>query len=53
MKKLLLKLSVFFIDLGKIIEPNYWKCTHCKNIKFKEEEIYCWKCNKGLMIYKG
>lgn len=44
--KLLLKL----ID---IIEPKYWRCSHCRILKLKEEEVICWKCGLGEMIYKG
>ena len=33
--------------------PTYYVCDHCYNIKFKEEEIICWKCGLGEMIYKG
>lgn len=31
----------------------YWKCDYCGAIKFKEEEILCWKCGIGEMIYRG
>ena len=53
MKILLIKLGWWIRNLGKKIQPNYWKCMHCSFIKFKEEEIICWKCGLGDMIFKG
>ena len=35
------------------IMPNYWVCTHCGCVKYKEEEVTCWQCGIGEMIYKG
>ena len=29
-----------------------WKCTICGCIKHKEEEVICWNCGKGEMIYQ-
>lgn len=40
----------FFIEK---ITPDYWICYICGDIKFKEEELYCWNCGIGEMIYKG
>jgi rubrerythrin len=38
------------IDWGKKVIPK-WVCSNCGYIKNKEEEIVCWKCGKGDMIY--
>ena len=35
------------------IMPKYWCCIHCGNIKYKAEEVSCWKCGIGEMVYKG
>lgn len=51
--RLLIKVGWAFRDLGKNIQPNYWKCCNCGYIKFKEEEVGCWNCKYGEMIYKG
>jgi len=51
--RLLIKVGWIFINLGKSIQPNYWKCCNCGCIKFKEEEIGCWNCKFGEMNYKG
>jgi len=37
---------------GYKILPHYWKCINCKYIVWKEEEIICWKCGIGEMLYK-
>lgn len=30
---------------------DYYECTHCGHKQKKEEEIMCWKCGLGEMIY--
>ena len=30
-----------------------WQCNHCGHVVEKEEEVTCWKCGKGEMIYQG
>jgi hypothetical protein len=30
-----------------------WECTHCGQTKNKEEEVYCWNCGIGEMVYRG
>lgn len=30
-----------------------FECDNCGDIKFKEEEVKCWKCGKGDMVFKG
>lgn len=39
--------------LGKRICGNYWRCCHCGKMKFREEEILCWGCGIGKMLYQG
>ena len=34
-------------------EGEVWECDNCGIIKDKEEEVRCWECGKGEMIYKG
>lgn len=46
MKTLLIKFGRLIRGLGKSIQPDYWVCSHCGCIKFKEEEIVCWKCGE-------
>lgn len=30
-----------------------WECDNCGHVKLHEEEITCWKCGKGEMIFRG
>lgn len=30
----------------------FWICNYCGYVRHKEEEVMCWKCGKGEMIYK-
>jgi ribosomal protein L37E len=39
--------------LGEWIQGDYWICTHCGALRFHEEEVGCWKCGLGEMIYRG
>jgi hypothetical protein len=34
------------------LAPDYWQCTNCMHIWHREEEVICWKCGIGEMIYK-
>lgn len=34
-------------------EVEIWQCDHCGNIKYQEEEVLCWECGKGEMIFHG
>ena len=34
-----------------MFKSNIWKCTNCGIIKHKEEEVLCWSCGIGEMIY--
>ena len=52
-KEFSIRLGMFFRVLGKEIQPDYWICTHCGNIEYREREVRCWKCGIGEMIYKG
>ena len=52
-KEFSIRLGMFFRVLGKEIQPDYWICTHCGNIEYREREVICWKCGMGEMIYKG
>jgi hypothetical protein len=51
-RKLNIVFSIFIRTVGKEIAPDYWRCTHCGNIEYKEREVLCWKCGLGEMIYK-
>jgi len=53
MKYLRIKVGMFVRKLGRKIQPDYWKCFHCGIMTFKEEEVICWGCGIGDMIYKG
>lgn len=35
------------------VETEVWKCESCNDIKFQEEEVICWKCGEGEMVYYG
>jgi hypothetical protein len=52
MKKVRIIFGILLCKIGEKIKPNYWKCIGCGHIEFKEEEVYCWKCSTGEMIYK-
>jgi hypothetical protein len=28
-----------------------WVCDNCGHKENKEQEVHCWKCGKGEMIY--
>lgn len=30
-----------------------WQCDNCGHTERKEEEIICWECGKGEMLYQG
>lgn len=51
--KIRIKIGNIIRSIGRRICGNYYICTHCDCIKFKEEEIMCWKCSIGEMIYQG
>lgn len=53
MKSFRIYLGRFIKKIGEKIQPNYWICNQCDHIVFKEEEIMCWICGSGEMIYKG
>jgi len=36
---------------GEEPRSGYWKCNNCGDIQDKEEEVKCWACGKGEMIY--
>jgi hypothetical protein len=48
-----LRLGLMLVKFGYWLAGDYWKCTHCGYVKRIEEEVYCWKCGKGEMIYRG
>lgn len=39
--------------IGETMQPDYWVCTHCGDIEYKEQEVRCGECGIGEMIYKG
>ena len=34
-------------------EVEIWQCENCHVVKYHEEEVWCWECGKGEMIYQG
>ena len=32
-------------------EKGIYKCSNCNHTELKEEEVICWKCGKGNMLY--
>ncbi len=48
-----MRIGHYIRKLGRWISGPYWVCTHCGWIKFKEEEVLCWECGLGEMIYQG
>lgn len=42
----------FLLYLVDIIVPNHWKCSYCSYLELREQEVLCWKCGIGEMIYK-
>lgn len=53
MKKFMIRLGLLLRRFGEWIQSDYWVCTNCSNIEYKEREIRCWNCGIGEMIYKG
>jgi hypothetical protein len=39
--------------LGCWVCGNYWRCSNCGHIAYKEQEVGCWQCSIGEMIYQG
>ena len=48
-----LKIVRLLLKLINFIQPKYWKCNNCSHLELKEQEIMCWNCGLGEMIYKG
>lgn len=46
-------LHTCLIQTWKKWKKPYWKCTNCSGIEWHEEEVWCWSCGKGEMIYRG
>lgn len=51
--KLKIRIGSMIRSLGRLIAGNYWVCITCGQITFEEEDIMCWNCNAGEMIYQG
>lgn len=34
-------------------KDDYWRCERCSAIRLNEEEVICWSCGRGEMIYRG
>ena len=34
-------------------KPDVWECNNCGYTEYKEQEVICWGCGKGEMIFKG
>ena len=52
-KNFRIRLGMFIRTVGKEMQPDYWVCTQCGNIEYREREVICWTCGIGEMIYKG
>jgi len=39
--------------LSKRIGGIRWVCDHCGNTEYEECEVWCWKCGRGQMLYRG
>jgi len=52
-KELFIRLGMLIRLIGREIQPDYWVCMNCGHIEYREEEVKCWKCGIGEMIYKG
>jgi len=37
----------------QLVTKDYWKCDYCRVIKFYEQEVFCWNCKIGQMLYQG
>lgn len=53
MMNLRIKIGYIICRIGRKICGSYWVCTNCGKIKYNEEEVMCWECGKGEMIYQG
>lgn len=52
-KNFYIRLGMFFREFGLAIQPDYWVCVNCGHIEYYEQEVRCWKCGVGEMVYKG
>ncbi len=52
-RNFVMRLGWFIRVFGREIQPDYWVCMNCGHIRYHEEEVMCWKCGVGEMIYKG
>jgi len=48
-----IRLGMLVRVVGRELQPDYWVCAHCGNIVYYEQEVMCWKCGVGEMIWKG
>jgi len=39
------------ISSEELARQGYWKCNSCGVIRDREEELWCWRCGRGQMIY--
>lgn len=30
----------------------FWECDNCGDVRFNEEEVTCWECGQGAMIFQ-
>ncbi len=52
-RKMRMIVGGFLRSVGKFVLPDYWVCFNCGDIKWHEQEVMCWKCGIGEMIYQG
>lgn len=38
-------------DYGEVQPPKLYKCEYC-GYETDKEEVWCWKCEKGQMLYQ-
>lgn len=53
LKEVSIRFGYLIRVIGREMQADYWVCTNCGHISYKEEEVICWECGIGEMIYKG
>lgn len=39
--------------VARFVLPDYWVCTGCGKVEWREQEVMCWGCGAGEMAYRG
>ena len=53
LKAIRMKLGGILRTVSNSVFPDYWVCSNCGNIEWREREVRCWECGIGDMIYLG